>query len=485
VILLFVAILMVLLPTSGILLAYLFGSPPSILLGGALLGFPALPAVYFYIIYRRQLGKSEIRANSLITQYLFVILMFTLAIAVIPFVLSLADYAGEEVVVGVGALLSGGLLTVFTYGPFSQFVRRKILGIPMQPEEVMQKLTSEITSKLSTKELATFLEESIVPTFLIKQSGLFYYRDRQMVESFYAAGVNKSQYPKTGDADNLIAHSNRYLVDGADTGLSDSLSWVRLALPLYEGEELIAFWLLGKRDPDDFYAQAEISSFRFLADQCAIALANIEQTKQLRALYQSNVTREEGERESLARDLHDVVLNELGLAQLDIEDKATAAKLKEINNFIRDTITGLRPPAISQGLYWGLAELCEELNARGDEHPTLVLEMPISMQRYDQDVELHSFRIVQQACENAFRHAEAKEVVINGSLESDNIQLWVEDDGRGFDDAGVDLSKLLENKHYGLASIVERANLIEADVRFGPGNVSGAKVSLAWVKQSS
>ncbi|MFQ5435495.1 MAG: hypothetical protein ACE5FD_11520, partial [Anaerolineae bacterium] len=57
-----------------------------------------------------------------------------------------------------------------------------------------------------------------------------------------------------------------------------------------------------------------------------------------------------------------------------------------------------------------------------------------------------------------------------GQLGEGQIELFVEDDGRGLDMRGpLNLAKLLAGKHFGLAGIIERAALIGADVGIQSG----------------
>lgn len=62
--------------------------------------------------------------------------------------------------------------------------------------------------------------------------------------------------------------------------LDESHEWTRLALPLTLGDKRIGIWLIGKRDPDDYFSSNEIAVLQVLANQVGAALANIEQTEQ-------------------------------------------------------------------------------------------------------------------------------------------------------------------------------------------------------------
>jgi two-component system sensor histidine kinase DegS len=103
--------------------------------------------------------------------------------------------------------------------------------------------------------------------------------------------------------------------------------------------------------------------------------------------------------------------------------------------------------------------------------------------RYPPEVELHLFRIVQQACQNAIQHAEAGLICIHGQFEPDKVELLVGDDGKGFT-MGEDsrLSWLLANHHYGLATMHERAALIGACIQISSSPGQGTQIRVVWEK---
>jgi signal transduction histidine kinase len=100
---------------------------------------------------------------------------------------------------------------------------------------------------------------------------------------------------------------------------------------------------------------------------------------------------------------------------------------------------------------------------------------------YPQSVEHHIYRMVQEACENAIRHGQARHIHITGTLDAEYIDLVIEDDGHGFDAEGVkQLETLVAQKHFGLAGMLERAQLIGADVRFDSLPERGTRVAIFW-----
>lgn len=96
-------------------------------------------------------------------------------------------------------------------------------------------------------------------------------------------------------------------------------------------------------------------------------------------------------------------------------------------------------------------------------------------------VEQHLYRIIQQACENAMFHADAKHVSIQGKLVKDGADLVVDDDGKGFKLSGEnDLADFLSTRHFGLAGMQERAAMIDAKLFVDTAPGKGTRVRLSW-----
>jgi two-component system sensor histidine kinase DegS len=247
----------------------------------------------------------------------------------------------------------------------------------------------------------------------------------------------------------------------------------------------IGIWLLGRRDPDDFYAQAEIDILQPLAHQTAMALVNILQAERLHALYQTDIDRAETQRAGLARELHDNVLNQLAILKTRLDEQADDPRFLEsyesVVASLRQTISGLRPATLNYGLVAALTDLTDALTERYEHGPEIVLDLPDAGARYDPHLEQHIYRIIQQACENAVQHARPQTIKILGGLEPGQIDLTVEDDGIGFNSAEqLDLARLATGKHFGLAGMFERAALVNAHVQIDSALGRGTRVRVKW-----
>jgi two-component system sensor histidine kinase DegS len=294
--------------------------------------------------------------------------------------------------------------------------------------------------------------------------------------------VPTNKLPLESSITNLANQSGTFI---PNSSLNDE--WLRLILPLKIGDNFIGFWLLGRRDPDDVYPLAEIPILQSLANQTAITLSNILQTEQLRQMYQLDIERNELERKRLALDLHDSVLNELAVLRANLDEINLSAQFKasyaEVTQRLREIVSDLLPPMLMYGLVPAMVELADNLMERSDDAVNIAVDVQSSEGRPAQYIEQHIFRIVQEAWENVLKHANAKSINVHGLITGSAIDLTIEDNGKGFDmDDRFDLASLLSNNHFGLAGMVERAHLIEAEITIQSKIETGTTIQIRWIK---
>jgi signal transduction histidine kinase len=80
-------------------------------------------------------------------------------------------------------------------------------------------------------------------------------------------------------------------------------------------------------------------------------------------------------------------------------------------------------------------------------------------------VALAVFRITQEALHNAIQHADASEIAVRLTEYPDRLRLTVTDDGQGITGGmgmagGIDPGRFVEQGHFGLAGMRERAAMI-------------------------
>jgi signal transduction histidine kinase len=85
------------------------------------------------------------------------------------------------------------------------------------------------------------------------------------------------------------------------------------------------------------------------------------------------------------------------------------------------------------------------------------------------------YRIGREALSNAFRHAQAKSIVMELKYTSRQLRLRVRDDGRGID---PDILKAGREGHWGLSGMRERADRIGAQFHVWSGTAAGTEIEL-------
>lgn len=191
----------------------------------------------------------------------------------------------------------------------------------------------------------------------------------------------------------------------------------------------------------------------------------------------------EAERARLARELHDVPLQELTsvIRHLEVlpEAREGTERLRRVATQLRETATDLRPPVLDDlGLGAALDFLATQATAEGVNVTTTVADAgPDPAARPPADVELAIFRVAQEAVTNAVRHADARSVRLSGSVTSDAVTVTVHDDGRGL--TRDRQREAIKAGRLGLASMRRRAEAIDADLTVA-GSTLGTDITLRW-----
>jgi len=185
---------------------------------------------------------------------------------------------------------------------------------------------------------------------------------------------------------------------------------------------------------------------------------------------QSMLTGQELERERISKDLHDSLGGLLSTIKLQVDHLSSKeSKVELIPEYkkatqLLDTAVGevrsisqnLQPVALNKlGLIPALNDLINRYNtSSGPEIHFQHFGIPKKM---DQMVSLGVFRIIQEILNNAIKHAQASEVLVQLNKEDDNIIIHVEDDGVGFDSEA-------KYKSMGLENIKSRVNYLKGTI---------------------
>jgi PAS domain S-box-containing protein len=248
--------------------------PAGSILYYVMFAIPLLPSFYVYAIYKRQLGTLEFRANRLLSLYSFVL------VYAVAFLLALLigsrwlDSSDGLTVYNLVVLMIFVSVALPLRARFERLIDRVAYGTKHDPADLIRIFTRQIPAALSVEALARLLADEVTPSLLVRQSVLCLLVDGGVTLA-YASGVDPRETPGTPrQVEQLLADSGRYRPPLA--GSPGEFDWVRLAIPLERRERAIGLWLFGRRDPDDYYPQSDVTLLTTLASQVAVAVENAE-----------------------------------------------------------------------------------------------------------------------------------------------------------------------------------------------------------------
>jgi FixJ family two-component response regulator len=202
------------------------------------------------------------------------------------------------------------------------------------------------------------------------------------------------------------------------------------------------------------------------------------------------------ERERIARDLHDTLLqgfqgvllkfstisflipNRPAEAQKTLESAVEQAR--EAITEGRDVVQGLRSSTlISNDLARAISTFGEGLAAdqAGQDCPDFRVQVEGTSRELTRLVREEVYRIAREALRNAFRHAHAERIEVEIRYDNRWFRLRVRDDGKG-----IDTKVLAEGGrtgHYGMPGMQERAKLVEGKLAVWSELDNGAEIELS------
>jgi signal transduction histidine kinase len=197
---------------------------------------------------------------------------------------------------------------------------------------------------------------------------------------------------------------------------------------------------------------------------------------------------EEEERQRIASELHDTLVQDLAAARLQLaairaseESCERAAAIQNVMNGIEEMIGysraltyELSSPLLHQfGIEAALPQLAEYAGGRFGLEVHCLCDK--ASQGIDKVVGIHLYRIVQELLRNVVKHAEARSVTIRLAQDASHTRLEVRDDGRGFR-CSQPRSGATENSGFGLFSIRERLGKLGGTMQVETAPGEGARV---------
>ncbi|GAB4452267.1 MAG: hypothetical protein Fur0044_47390 [Anaerolineae bacterium] len=279
-----------------------------------------------------------------------------------------------------------------------------------------------------------------------------------------------------------------------------------LCVPLVLYDQIIGVLeVINKREGN--FTQTDLELLSSIASYAAIAIQNARLHENVLAERDKVVEAEEEARKKLARDLHDGPTQLVAGIKMSLDfsrkalEKDPSLLPKELNYMLeladratyqmRTMLFELRPLVLeTQGLGAALQVFIDrrQKDITG-ETPRLTLKVETDnpsgdISRQDGKVEAAIFAIVQETVNNAIKHAQAQNIVVQLTETNTAIYTVIRDDGKGFDVNEV-LNNYEQRGSLGMINLKERTQLIggELNIRSAPGQ--GTRITIQVPKEQS
>lgn len=263
-----------------------------------------------------------------------------------------------------------------------------------------------------------------------------------------------------------------------------------IAVPLRAGYDSYGLLVLGSSEPD-LYTRDFQDLLTAICNQAVLALQNARLYQNLMEEKDRLVNVEEDARKKLARNLHDGPTQTIAAIAMRLNyirllvDQSPAEAIQEIQQLeglarrttkeIRQMLFTLRPLILeSQGLVAAL----EQLRQKFQETSVVALHLDADRevdQLLTKDTKGSVFYIVEEATNNARKHAEADNIWIRLFQRGMNVVAEVEDDGKGFDVAAME-ANYASRGSLGMINLRERAILVKGKTIINSTPGKGTKI---------
>lgn len=275
---------------------------------------------------------------------------------------------------------------------------------------------------------------------------------------------------------------------------ADFVTHSLLCVPIRVKDRIIGVvQLLNKRGGTAFNDQ-DMQLLTALASQAGIAIENARLYRSLKEERDRLLTKEEEVRHAIARDLHDGPTQSIAAIAMNIEfikrlltampervssELDTLADLVDKTSYdIRTLLFELRPLGLeTQGLLLTLQQYVERWRDPSGKGTLLRIEAPAAVPRLPYEVEAATFIIIQEAVNNARKHANSPEITIYLYEDEGHLVASVRDRGDGFNVTAIEVSQNTRNS-LGMVNMKERARLIGAEFRIRSEVSVGTTVEL-------
>jgi len=265
-----------------------------------------------------------------------------------------------------------------------------------------------------------------------------------------------------------------------------------LCVPLRAGFENYGVLVFSSTEPDAF-SEEHVELMTAVASQATISLKNAMLYQDLLDEKNRIIQVEEEARKQLSRDLHDGPVQDVSSIAmrtnyvrrlLERDPEQVLPELQHIEDIARQTVKQMRQmlftlrPLIleSQGLGPALEELAKKMKETHNQN--VILQVEPGIERYiDSNDQTVLFNIVDEAVNNARKHAVAEHIWVRLARRDTYLWLEVQDDGVGFDQGAVD-ANYDKRGSLGMINLRERSELLNGNLSIESAEGRGTKITM-------
>jgi signal transduction histidine kinase/ligand-binding sensor domain-containing protein len=314
-------------------------------------------------------------------------------------------------------------------------------------------------------------------SFINSETLKFKYKLEGLDPGWVEAGTRRTAYYSylpPGDYTFRIIAANR---DGLWNMEGKSLR-IRVSPPIYR-----TWWFLT-------LCALLLGSVVFAAFKYRIAQLEQRQVAQ-QAFSRQLIQSQESERKRIAAELHDslsqnlVIIKNRAMISLQERDDPEHAfeQIEEIAGAadhalaeVREIAHNLRPYQIDR---LGVTKAIEALTRKASTHE---LQFTATLDKIDSllspESEINLYRIIQECINNIVKHSQATRASVTIRRGEQAVEVIVQDNGRGFTPADMQLGQSQNGTGLGLAGIAERARILGNQPRIESAPGKGAAISL-------
>lgn len=449
----------------------------------AVLGFVLLPLSFGYAIMRHSLmGIRRLfhrtAAYALITAAIIIIYGSVLTIASL--------FNPESSVLR--PLQISLLVALFAVAPMLSVVRRKAMAFvdrvlyqgAMEPQDLVRAVSAQAATANDRERMLSRSLQLIGDGMELDFIGLITHREE-------GNSIDHSHGELDTDTTEGLRSLRRPGESRVRTSMLPATEQNVLLAPLHGLGGAGTTLVLGTKTSEETFTEEDTRLVQTVSGVLSTAIARLQllseveaQSKQLESMGTELQTIQEEEREEISAYLHDEPLQKVAYALAQMRERALpddlAGVLEEVAKDLRNTSASLSPEMLrDNGLVVAVDWMVEEQRRRGPFEVFLDIEGLAEKELIDDDIQLAAYRVIQEALNNARKHAKAKAVWIRIDRTRSQLEVAVEDNGVGIDSTMVDRDRPPE-EGLGLRGLRQRISGLNGTMTILPRASRGTAV---------